>query len=188
MMKRTSSSRRVAGIGDEAVKAKTGKTWAQWLKALDAGGAKKMSHREIAAHLHRQHKLSGWWSQMVTVGYEQARGRREQYQTPSGYQAHASKTVNAPLAALFEAWADERERAGWLGQHPLTIRKATPRKSMRITWEDGSTSVEVNFYARGKSKSQVALEHRKLSSAADVSRMKAFWSKALDALKSRLEA
>lgn len=187
-MKRTSSSRKVAGISDEAVRAKTGKTWAQWLKALDADGTKKMSHREIAAHLHHKHKLSGWWSQMVTVGYEQARGRREQYETPSGYQAHASKTVNAPLAALFEAWADEQERTGWLGRHPLTIRKATPRKSMRITWEDGSTSVEVNFYARGKSKSQVALEHRKLPGAADVSRMKAFWSKALDALKSRLEA
>jgi len=187
-MKRTSSQGKVAGIGNEAVQAKTGKTWAQWLKLLDAAGAKKMSHRDIAAHLHRKHKLSGWWSQMVTVGYEQARGLREQYQVPSGYQAHASKTVNAPLAALFEAWADEQERANWLGRHRLTIRKATPRKSMRITWEDGSTSVEVNFYARGKSKSQVALEHRKLAAAADVPRMKAFWSKALDALKACLES
>lgn len=187
-MKATRSNGRIAGIGDEAVKAKTGKTWAQWLKMLDAAGAKKMAHRDIAARLQRKHKLSGWWSQMVTVGYEQARGLRGQYQTPSGYQTHASKTVNAPVAALFEAWADEQERAGWLGRHPLTIRKATPRKSMRITWEDGSTSVEVNFLARGKSKSQVALEHRKLSSAADVARMKTFWSKALEALKSRLEA
>lgn len=187
-MKRNPSGGKIAGIGDEAVKAKTGKTWAQWLKLLDAAGAGKMSHREIASCLHRKHKLSGWWSQMVTVGYEQARGRREPNQTPSGYQARASKTVNAPLAALFEAWADEQERAGWLGRHPLTIRKATPRKSMRITWEDGSTSVEVNFLARGKMKSQVSLEHRQLSSAADVARMKSFWSKAFDALKSRLES
>jgi uncharacterized protein YndB with AHSA1/START domain len=188
-MKRTSSGqKKLAGIGNDAVQAKTEKTWAEWLKVLDAAGAKKMGHREIAAHLHRKHKLSGWWSQMVTVGYEQARGLREKYQGASGYRAHASKTVNAPLADLFEAWADEQERLVWLGRHPLTIRKAVPRRSMRITWEDGSTSVEVNFFSRGKSKSQVAVEHRKLSSAADVSRMKSFWLKALDALKSRLEA
>ena len=36
------------GIGDEAVRAKTGRDWAEWLAVLDAAGAAKMTHKEIS--------------------------------------------------------------------------------------------------------------------------------------------
>jgi hypothetical protein len=32
---------------DEAVQAKTGKTWPEWFAQLDADGAKKLSHRRL---------------------------------------------------------------------------------------------------------------------------------------------
>jgi hypothetical protein len=69
--------RKVAGISDAAVQAKTGKTWPEWLALLDRAGARKMNHQEIASYLHDELGCSGWWSQMVTVGYEQARGMRD---------------------------------------------------------------------------------------------------------------
>jgi hypothetical protein len=56
---------------------------------------------------------------------------------------------------------------------------------MRITWDDG-TSVEVGFYARGEAKSQVALQHSKLASKADVQARKAFWAERLEALAALL--
>jgi uncharacterized protein YndB with AHSA1/START domain len=185
-MKKSASGKRTAGIGDEAVARATGKTWAQWLKVLDAAGARKMAHRDIATLLNKKHKVSGWWSQMVTVGYEQARGLRAVHQKASGFSASASKTVDAPFARLYKAWADQKARAAWLGRHSLTIRKATPNKSLRITWGDG-TNVDVNFYAKGAAKSQVAVEHDKLPNAAAVSKSKALWGKALASLKARLE-
>src|SRR3954447_18706336 len=43
------------GIGSEAVFAKTGKTWPQWFKILDAAGAKKMEHKAIIGVLSEQH-------------------------------------------------------------------------------------------------------------------------------------
>ena len=36
---------------DEAVKAKTGRVWAEWFEILDKAGAKKWPHKEIAAYL-----------------------------------------------------------------------------------------------------------------------------------------
>jgi hypothetical protein len=46
-MKKPGMSKRVAGIGDAAVIAATGKTWSQWLKALDAAGARKMAPQSL---------------------------------------------------------------------------------------------------------------------------------------------
>jgi uncharacterized protein YndB with AHSA1/START domain len=181
------SEGKIAGIGDAAVKARTGRSWSQWCKVLDAAGAAGWTHKAIAAHLYEELKVPRWWSQMVAVGYEQARGLREKHQTPRGYQASVSRTIAAPLGVLYDAWKDEKARAAWLGRQPLTIRKATPRKYLRITWDVGKTNVEVNFYAKGRGKSQLAVQHSKLSKAADVARMKDCWSRALGKLKERLE-
>jgi hypothetical protein len=59
---------------------------------------------------------------------------------------------------------------------------------MRITWVDGETSVEANFYAKGAAKSSVALQHRKLRDAKHVAKLRAYWTGALETLKEKLES
>ena len=66
----------IPGMSDAAVKAKTGKDWAGWFGALDKAGAANLNHPQIARLLHEKHGVAGWWSQMVTVEYELARGLR----------------------------------------------------------------------------------------------------------------
>ncbi len=180
---------KTAGISDAAVRNATGKTWAQWFEVLDAAGARAMKHRDIAALLQVDHAdLGGWWSQMVTVGYEQARGLRKKHQKPEGFSISGSKTVGVPVAELFRAWKDKRRRTRWLGSVDLRVRKSTPEKSMRLTWSDGRTNVNVNFYARGAGKSQVTLQHEKLPSASAAERLKKHWRERLCELKSVLES
>ena len=43
----------------------------------------------------------------------------------------------------------------------MTVRKATLDKSIRVTWNDGRSSVEVYFWIKGTDKSQVAVQHSK---------------------------
>src|SRR5438128_6409952 len=173
-----------AGISSEAVRAKTGKTWTQWFAVLDKAGASGWPHKEIARHMHDEHGCPDWWSQMVTVGYEQARGLRVKHQKCDGeFSASASKTLAVPVAALFAAWNEPKLRAKWLaGANGLTVRKATENKSLRITWPDG-TNVDVNLFAKGPDKSQVAVEHGKLAGVADVPRVKEYWAAALSKLQ-----
>ena len=176
-------------IGDDAVKAKTGKVWPEWFSLLDKAGAKKMTHKEIVVHLSKRHrKLGGWWTQMVTVAYEQARGLRDKHEKPGGYEISSSKTVAAPIDRLFAAWNDKRRRGSWLPGEEIVIRKATPQKSMRITWSDGKTHVDAYFCAKGDAKSQIAVQHKKLSSSKEAAGKKAYWSERLGALKDYLEA
>jgi hypothetical protein len=180
--------KKTAGISDEAVRAKTGKTWADWLRVIDRAGGKKMDHKSIAVFLHEQKKLSGWWAQMVTVGYEQARGMRVKHEKPGGFEIGASKTVNVPVSALFGAFKTKRTRDRWLGDEKIAVRRATANKSMRITWSDGKTHVDANFYGRGRGKSQVSVQHSKLTSATQSEKMKTFWRGRLAELKNALEA
>lgn len=175
------------GMSDEAVKKATGRDWDEWIALLDAAGAPTLGHAGIARYLHEEHAVPGWWSQMVTVGYEQARGLRVKHQACSGdFQASGSKTIAVPLDRVFDAWNDAAIRAQWLPE-PITIRKATPGKSLRITWDLDGTSLDVQLYAKGEAKCQVSVQHNKLADAEAVAEKKAFWSAALGRLKALLE-
>lgn len=173
-------------MSNAAVKAKTGKAWAEWFKILDKAGARKMGHQEIVALLSQQHGMGPWWQQMVAVTYEQQRGLRAKHEKPEGYQISVSRTLAASVSKVFKAWRDEKTRTTWLPAS-ITIRKATANKSMRITWTDGKTSLEVNFYAKGADKSQLVVQHSKLPDAKAAARMKTYWARALDRLKEFLE-
>ncbi len=175
----------VAGVSNDAVQAATGKGWAQWLAILDASGARTMPHPQIARILHEQHGVSDWWSQMVTVGYEQARGLRQVHEKSDGFTANASRTFAVPVATLYAAWFDEARRNAWLPNAAITIRKATADRSLRITWSDGS-NLDVNFYAKADAKAQVSLQHSRLPDAETAAAMKAFWRNAFDRLKAAL--
>lgn len=179
------------GIGDEAVRKATGKGWEEWLAILDEAGAKGMDHPAIVAVLHDTHGLADWWSQMVTVGYEQARGLREKNQTATGFQASMSKTIAAPVARLYKAWADEAEREKWLGDIPVEVRVANEDKNIRLTWlKDGpeqGTPVEVGFFVKDGARGMVQVQQNKLADAEAVARVRAFWSVKLETLRSVLE-
>jgi hypothetical protein len=173
-------------ISDEAIKAKTGKTREQWFKILDKAGAAKMNHSAIASLLFNEQGCPGWWSQMVAVEYERARGLRSKHETPAGYQVSATKTINAPLSIAFRSWLDAVDRRRWLGDD-FQIRLANENKNIRAVWVDGKSSLEIRFYSKGDNKTQITVDHTKLPDAGGVTRMKNYWSAALNKLRDELE-
>jgi hypothetical protein len=174
-------------MSDAAVKAKTDKVWAEWFAILDKWGAKEKQHKEIAAYLYKERKLFSWWAQMVTVGYERARGLRAAHQTAEGFNASRSKIFAAPLSRLYAAWKDEKARSRWMKGTALEVSTARPNKALRGVWNGGKSRVEILFYAKGPGKSQVTIDHRKLKSARAVQGMKEYWSEQLERLETLLK-
>ena len=86
-----------------------------------------------------------------------------------------SKTYPVPLADL---WTAFMRCDLWLDGAKLRMSRATKHKVMRMRWTD-DTPVEATFLAKGPSKSQVHLQHRKLPSRAEADRMRAFWGACL---------
>jgi len=165
----------LAGMSDAAVRAKTGRDWAGWVAELDRAGAASLPHREIARWL-RDQGVPSWWSQMVTVGYERIRGLREKGQRRGGgFDVNKSKTY--PVA-LPELWLAFTRCKPWLGDAGVRMSKATRHRSMRWKWPDGTT-IDVTFWAKGPSKSQVQLQHGKIASRAEAERLRAFWGERL---------
>jgi hypothetical protein len=177
-----------AGVSDGAVLAATGKGWEGWFAILDAANATAMTHKDIAVYLSREQQVPDWWCQMVTVGYEQARGLREKHQMTDGYKISRSRTLNVPPKVAYAAWVEEGRRALWL-PHPIEIRKQTPYKSLRVTWGEDETYLNVSFYekggkgGKGDEKTQVVVEHTRLSDAEDAETRKAFWTTTLEKLE-----
>jgi hypothetical protein len=165
-------------IGDEAVAAKTGRDWAQWVMALDRAGARAMTHKDTAAMLHRRFGVGDWWSQMVTVGYERITGKRAALEQAGGFTANASLTVGVDVAALFDAAADPARQRDWLPSRVTVHRQSRP-KSIRATDGSGGKTISLMFYPKGEGKSQVTAQQEKLATQDDALRLKKTWAASL---------
>ena len=178
----------LAGMSDAAVKAKTGRTWAGWVKELDRAGAHALKHRDIARLLKAEYpEVGAWWTQTVTVGYERIRGLRDVQQNCDGiYEASKSRTFPVDVGTLYAAFKDARRRKKWIGDGWKRIRTATENRSIRTDWDDG-TQVNVYFTAEGPTKSSVSVQHTKLANKAGVAKAKELWDARLNALRDVVE-
>ena len=175
-----------AGMSDAAIKANTGCDWKRWVDALDDAGAHAWPHRKIAEYVREKFGVPDWWTQAVTVGYERIKGLREIGQRRGGgYEATKSKTFAVGVARVFDAFAKPRTRSRWLPGVKLTVRTATPHKSVRITWHDGS-SVQVWLESKAAKKCSASVQHSKLPDRDAATKMKAFWGERLEALAGML--
>lgn len=197
--------RRETRIGDDAVKKRTGRTWQEWFSLLDAWGARERGHQATARHLHGEHGLSGWWSQMVTVEYERSRGLREVGQRGDEYRVAVQRTVEASPEAVFAAWTDPSLLARWFTKRAVVDPRAggryatsdgdrgrflrvEPPTRLRFTWDHPDHSpgivVEVTIRPKEPGRSVVRVEHTRLPSRDAFVDMKEGWTGALVSLRS----
>jgi uncharacterized protein YndB with AHSA1/START domain len=171
---------RVGPVTDDAVTAKTGKTWDEWCKILDRAGARMMEHREIALLLHEEMGVPTWWSQVVATGYENERGiRQDERGGPAGkrYEVTLTKIVAAGREATWAAWQDRAMLARWLPDVEFAVSKTVAPKMMELKWPD-EKRVTVKFFERRGRTRVVVTQARLAENETDAARR--YWSAALD--------
>jgi len=166
---------------DAAIKAKTGKDWAQWFAALDKAGAAKLDHKGIAALAAGKLGAGNWYGQMVSVSYERARGIRAANQKCDGeFSVSVTKVLEVPLPRLFAV----ATKGGWFPKGKFEETSITKDKYWRGKW-NGTGRLSIGFYAKGE-KAQIAIDSGKLSGAELVEKERAAWKKALTKLEAAL--
>ena len=181
----TKTDASVPGMSDAAVAQRTGKTWEEWFAILDDAGAAALEHREIVAVLV-EHEVGPLWREMVTVGYERARGRNAEKQASGGYAISVTRTVSASLEASIGAWEKPTRRKRFLSE-PITFATRRNEKVLRFGWPKTQSRVSVRFVPRSKTRTEVTVEHDKMKTAREVPKMKEFWSTAMDLMQAQLE-
>ncbi|HEY7727672.1 MAG TPA: SRPBCC domain-containing protein [Candidatus Eisenbacteria bacterium] len=197
------------GISDDAVRKGTGKRWSGWMRILDRWGARSKGHAATARHLAERYGIDPWWSQSVTVRYEQERGLRRVHERASGkYEISVSRVIGAPARRVFDCFIKPSDLSCWFtrgaavnarvggryrnrdGDRGVFLAVRPPRL-LRFTWENPrhapDTVVEVAISSKGPRKVSAALTHGKLKSRRDAAKMKEAWSWAMDSLRSYVE-
>jgi len=185
-------------ISDEAVRAKTGKTWKQWFSALDRAGAKKLSHREIAVWLSER-GLPGWWAQMVTVAYERAQKARPIGQTATGWQVSVQKTLGVSPDELWTILSRPSTRGRWLGAKATMrlqegrgfqladgitgeVRAVRAPGLLRLGWVNSKgqkSTVEITLSKQASGKTALRFRHHGIASEAERALLRERWKNAL---------
>ncbi len=181
----------LAGMSDDAVSKKTGRSWKDWVKELDALEAITLSHRDIARHVLDHYDVTAWWAQEITVGYERIRGLRDKGQRREGhlaglYEISKSKTFPVSVSTLYAAFQDEKQRELWLTEPGVEVRTSRKDKSIGFNWPDG-TRVGGWFVSKGDAKSSVQVTHAALPNKEIGEELRAYWAERLAALAAVLE-
>jgi hypothetical protein len=172
---------------DEKVKAATGKGWMGWFVILNNATASTLPHKEIARLLHEK-GCPAWWSQMIAVEYERARGGRKKNERAGGtYAVNVTKVMPVNLPKLFAAATAAKTRKEWFPAGAFDETSKTNDKYWRGKWKK-DRKLEFGFYAKGVGKAQIALEISKLPSEDDVEKERATWKKAFAKLEKCLTA
>jgi hypothetical protein len=170
-------------IGEDKVKAATGRGWMGWFVILNRMKATTLPHKEVAKRLKVEHGAPAWWAQMIAVAYERARGGRKTNERAGGtFAVNVTKVVPVSLARLFAAATSEKNRKAWFPSGAFAETSKTENKYWRGKWKDGR-KLEFGFYAKGEDKAQIALEIGKLESAEAVEKERAVWKKAMEKLQ-----
>jgi hypothetical protein len=167
-------------VGDQKMLEATGRTPDEWFALLDAEGAARWTHAQIAAWLRTTHGSPPWWNQSITVRYEQARGMRAPGQKADGtFTATATRTVEggASLALDIATMVLTRE----LGADPASAhpRAKTPSARWKLA---GRESLLLTATPTTKLRTSVGLTHSGIADEAGLAPAKAALQELLAAI------
>ncbi|KLU08125.1 hypothetical protein [Kocuria sp. SM24M-10] len=175
------------GTSTRGITEATGIPWETWTARLEAHGARRMSHAQIAGHLAEQLDgvvaNPGWWAQQITVAYEQHIGARRPGQAGDGsWAVSAGRTVPGTADEVLARWEDlmggAAEVAGVASEGPPGTSATGTWRYWRVRLVDGSR-VTVHLRAKDDDRCTVGVSHTGLASPEDVEHRRAFWKERL---------
>ena len=146
-----------------------------------------------------------WWPTTIWVEKERREGVVQKDGRAEGYNICATKTIAAPVEAVYAAWIGEGP-AAWWGDAPKVapdasisdangnVAKATrvrENKDLRYQWQTGGegdvTGVDVAFVDKGKGKTGITLNHQRIQTREEADGLRRAWGEAFERLKKALE-
>ncbi len=201
---------KIGRVSTASVKKGTGKDWVEWLSLLNTVHAQTWSHREIVLYLRKKYKLSLWWEQGVTLGYEIAIGRRVEGQDSKGlYSVSCTKTLSIEASRLWRFLVGTKGVSIWMkplfpvkikiASHFETedgffgeIRTIKVGRRLRMSWKDENetrtTYVELIIVPLAAKKTILVVQHMQLKNLKIQSAMRKRWKEILVGIQGQIKS
>ncbi len=200
---------KIGKVSRESVLKCTGKDWNGWVKILDAEGARILSHKEIAALLKTKFKLSPWWQQGVTLGYEIFIQRRVPGQIQKGdYSTVTTMTFQIDQKKMWKFLSSKKGLKVWL--KPLDELKLKPGvkfevyggiygevrtvrlgSRVRMSWQETDwekpTVVQLHIVPKKSNYCMVVIDHQNMKTETLKNQMRKHWKNALMEISASLK-
>ncbi|MGE3975775.1 MAG: hypothetical protein AB7F59_14715 [Bdellovibrionales bacterium] len=182
----------------------TGKSWDQWIALLNKAGAQTWEHKQIVQYLKNKYKLSLWWQQGVTGGYEIHLGRRVEGQNLKGeYNVTVTKSFPLNAKKTWELLASPEGLRVWLGvdsSFNFEAKKSyetddgvfgevrTMKKGLRarLSWQEDTwpkpSILQLYVAPQGKEKCIIIFQHDQLREGRLRIKLREHWKKVLTRL------
>lgn len=180
---------RLNGISSLSVKKTTGKSWKMWVNIIDRKGGGNLSHKEIAKMIYeiylKNHwgpsnssdKTAQWWAQMVTVGYEYAKGRRVLGGTINqGFEIGVQKIIHTNQQKLWKFLNSLKGKSIWLGKNEFELRTKKENERLRLIYKDSTLQISLFCNRNTPDKTNLRFHQEKLKSSEEREKMKRHWS------------
>ncbi len=195
----------IGRVSSTSVEKATNKNWDEWIKILSHHGAENLSHQQIVALLKTKYKLTPWWQQGVTHGFEVHIGRRIDGQTAKGdYSVTVTKSMPVSAKAVWKLLNSDEGIRLWL--NPMSefklkknfafevnggifgeVRTVKAPQRARLLWhdEDETKPTYVNIFVvpRPKKKSILVFSHDGIKRPQTREQMRKYWRQAIEQLK-----
>jgi uncharacterized protein YndB with AHSA1/START domain len=199
-------------VTEAACRKATGKGLKEWFAGLDAKPELNQKRRDAVAWIYESIGTKSsdlWWPTTIWVEYERAHktvnkkdGRAE------GYNICSTKTIAAPVADVYAAWADAAALSQWFGvkvKADVTdggkwtdgdgnsgeYLRVRGNKDLRFTFNhadaEAPTLVDVTIADKGKGKTGLTLMHQRIQNRPEADGLRNAWSEAFERLKQHLE-
>lgn len=202
----TASHEKIGKVSSKSVLKHTGKNWSQWIDILNKAGAKNWTHKEIVEFLRTRYKISIWWQQSVTNGYETSLGKKVEGRNAKGeYSMVVSRTFPGDVKQVWKFLDSPQGMAIWLKPYSEfclrpknvyenetgafgEIRTMKINRRIRMTWQETEwpkpSILQVHLVPRPKKKSILIFNHDGLSNGRQRLQMKEYWTQIVDELLS----
>lgn len=164
-------------VTEEACQSATGRTITEWIQAMEEQGDSCKTRRYGIAWLVSQMDKEFWWPTTIWVEMERRREILKKDGRAEGYNICSTKTINAPIPAVFAAFATPGE-LDWFGgeaapDHSLrsseghigTATRVRQDKDLRYVWQTKGSAdpseVEVMLSDKG-GKTGIIVGHNKI--------------------------
>lgn len=171
----------------QSIEQATDISWDEWKNWLDMMNAFELSHQEIAglvfSKIEKTVDSPAWWSQGITVAYEQAIARRLPGQRSDGtFEMNLSRGIGEDRKKLFIRCKHILNKYKSLNDFQITnprYSETTIRSNWRCDFSDGSKMIW-SVDQKTLEKSQIVIRQTNLVDNESSAQWKEFWKKFLD--------